>query len=608
MDLREALLAIDGRSYREYRRLEGKVFSLGAFDFVLEHAQGDPFAAPSRVRIDVPAPWLALPDPALRGRDARRAAADFLHRGVSDVLRRGTEVGALRGERGAGRGGRDAGGERGSGRGGRDAGGERGGRRGSGGSGRIGILSPGQEVLERSALTIAGDGGARLRLTVGLPAAGRRILGRAAAELIVERLPLCIEQGLAVARQDREGLLRHIQVVEDQVALRGELASRDWVAFLREGALLARASGVDDRPMAGGLALEVPEGLAAEVDLPHLGRVRGLAIPRGVTLIVGGGYHGKSTLLDALARSVYDHVPGDGREGCATDPGAVCIRAEDGRSVEGVDLRGFIDHLPLGRSTENFRSEDASGSTSQAAAIVEALEVGATSLLIDEDTAATNFMIRDERMRRMVPGRREPITPFIDHVRSLHRDHGVSSVLVVGGAGDYLDVADCVVCMEEYRPQDATRRAREIAAALPRPPASAERGPDWIRPVARRPAPRSFDPRRGRRSERVRSRGTRSIEFGSEEVDVSFISQIVDPAQCRFIADVLLQFSRGLCDGERDVATLVEAIEQRVAEEGIASVTEATFGDRALARRFEVAAALNRLRSLRLVRPDGSRG
>jgi predicted ABC-class ATPase len=352
--------------------------------------------------------------------------------------------------------------------------------------------------------------------------------------------------------------------------------------------------------------LEIPDSLAIVLETPNSGPLRGLAVPQGVTLIVGGGYHGKSTLLSVLALGVYDHVPTDGRERCVTEPDAVTIRAEDGRSVRGVDLRPFISHLPLGRATDRFDTEDASGSTSQAAAIVEALEAGAHALFIDEDTAATNFMIRDARMRRLIPAEQEPITPYLDRVRQLFGEEGVSSVLVLGGAGDYLDVADTVIQMDAYVPRDVSARAREVAEELPLGEAG-PRAPDALAPRAPRvPDARSFDPRRGRRPERVRSVKTRVIEFGSEEIDVSLLYPLVDAAQSRAIGDVLLLLSRGLCDGRRSLAELLDLVDARIADDGFPSVCEEDFGNRARPRRFEVAAALNRLRSLRLVAEERS--
>ena len=87
------------------------------------------------------------------------------------------------------------------------------------------------------------------------------------------------------------------------------------------------------------------------------------------------------------------------------------------------------------------------------------MQAQAAVLLLDEDTCATNLMVRDERMRAMVPGEREPITPFVDRVGALYAERGVSSILVTGGSGAFLDVADLVMAMDAYRAVDVTDRA-----------------------------------------------------------------------------------------------------------------------------------------------------
>ena len=561
-DLARDLHRIDGRPYGHYRDLRGRSYALDSGVLTFEHIQGDPFAAPSRLRVDMPAALLRLPAWARDGAEARRAAADFLQRALRPALDSAA------------------------------------GGAGSGRSGMLEVAAAGQEVLERTGIGVGADGTARVRLNAGLPAAGRRILGRAAAELLTHRLDGALRS--AAERLDLDALRTHVQAVEDQVALRAQLGERGLVAFLADGSVLPRRSGADPRPLGGALPLAAPAALAVELAAPHAGTVRGLGIRTGVTLIAGGGYHGKSTLLQAVALAVYDHLPGDGRERCVSAVSLVSVRAEDGRSVRGACLTPFIGALPLGRDTGYFDTDDASGSTSQAAAIVEALEAGATGLLIDEDTAATNFMIRDARMRRLVPGADEPITPFIDRVRQLWQERGVSSVLVVGGAGDYLDVADCVIRMDAYQPRDVTAQAREIAAAQPLGDAAPRAPGAWPQAPPRIPQPESLDPRRGRRPERVRAVRTRAIEFGQEEIDVSLLYQLVDAAQCRMIGDLLLRLTHGLCDGRRDLPRVLAALEADLEAQGLDALVHGGFGDRARPRRFEVAAALNRLRSLRV--------
>ena len=282
-------------------------------------------------------------------------------------------------------------------------------------------LLPVRRSFRQTAVQITSDGAVEARFVVGLPAAGRRVLTREAVGLLVDDVPSVVRTSLCAESYPAEELLLHAEVNEDADALRSLLPEMGLVAFVADGAVLPRRSGIEQAPMLDrAVPFESPASLRVHVDLPNAGSASGAGIPRGVTLIVGGGYHGKSTLLEALERGVYNHRPGDGRERVVSDPTAVKIRAKDGRSISGVDISPFIGPLPLGQGTRRFDSADASGSTSQAAAIVEAVEAGAGTLLVDEDTAATNFMIRDRRMQALVPRDLEPITPFVDRVRLLH--------------------------------------------------------------------------------------------------------------------------------------------------------------------------------------------
>jgi predicted ABC-class ATPase len=565
-DLRRTLARIDGRGYRAYQDIAG-AYALDGFTLHVDHVQGDPFAAPSRLRATLPAPWAGFAPWYLGSRARRVALGDYLVRAFADEL---VDVGARRG-----------------------------GRRGSGKSGLVAIDAPGQEVLERTAVTVAEDGAVEARFVAGLPARGRTVLGRQAEELLLDEIPSLVEASLRASALDDEHLRRHVECVEDQRALRAALVARGLVAFVGDGARLPRRSGVDARPMADAVRFVSPASLAVEVDVPHAGRLRGMGIPAGVTLIVGGGYHGKSTLLAALELGVYDHVHGDGRERVVTDPAAVKVRAEDGRRVERVDISAFIRNLPLGRDTRAFSSEDASGSTSQAASIMEALEVGARVLLIDEDTSASNFMIRDDRMQRLVATDKEPIVPFIDKVRQLARERGVSTILVVGGAGDYFDVADHVLQMDEYRAVDATDAARRIAGARPSLRTS-EGGDSFGRVPRRAPVPESIDPSRNGRAVKIDVRGVGDLRFGEWDVDLSLVEQLVDPSQTRAIGHALVWLEERLFDGRITLAEALGELEVRLEAEGLDATLARGHGGLALPRRFEIAAALNRLRSLRV--------
>ncbi|MEM1310288.1 MAG: ABC-ATPase domain-containing protein, partial [Cyanobacteria bacterium P01_H01_bin.153] len=426
--LRNRLNALDGESYKAYKSLREQ-HTLGDFTLHIDYVQGDPFAAPSRFRVQVSQAIAQFPPGLYNTHTRQTALEDFLIRQFRDQ--------AQFFDRSAG----------------------------SGKSGLIEIVRPSQAILSRTAASVSEER-VELRFVVGLPAFGRRIAGRQAATLICDRLPVLIQKTLLFSQLDAAAVQSHCDCAEVADTLRQQLRDRQLVAFVADGAILPRQSGVNERPLqSGARPFQSPESLQVQLALPNGKSVTGMGIPRGITLIVGGGYHGKSTLLRAIEAGIDNHIPGDGREQVVTDAAAIKVRAEDGRSVAGVNISPFINHLPQGRSTTQFSTQDASGSTSQAASIVEAVEAGATVLLIDEDTSATNFMIRDRRMQALIAKDREPITPFVDKVRQLKADYGISTILVMGGSGDYFDVADTVIALDNYQPQDVTTQAHAIAAA-----------------------------------------------------------------------------------------------------------------------------------------------
>ncbi len=463
------------------------------------------------------------------------------------------------------------------------------------------IARPGQEVLDRTSVGMAPER-VEVRFLMGLPAQGRRVMARQAEAMFFEELPEIVASALCYDRLDRAAIYAHIEANEDQDALRDKLKALGLIAFIGDGAVLPRRSGVDDRPMPlqTAVAFAAPASWRMQVDLPNRGRVEGMGIPEGITLIVGGGYHGKSTLLQALEMGVYNQIPGDGRELAVTVADAVKIRAEDGRKIERVDIRPFIANLPYGKDTAAFSTEDASGSTSQAANIMEALEVGTSLLLIDEDTSATNFMIRDHRMQELVAKEKEPITPFIDKARLLYRDLGVSTVLVIGGSGDYFDVADRVMMMDAYRPRDVTRQAGAIAART-----RAERreeGGERFGPVTpRAPVAESIDARRGRQEASITVRDRHTVRFGQETIDLSAVEQIADRGQTEAIAAAILYARDRYMTGDRPLQEVLEQVMSDFDRQGLDVLNPWPLGHYALPRRFELAAALNRLRSLRMV-------
>jgi len=559
------LMRIDGRGYRAYRDIEG-VYEFGAFSLAIDHAQGDPFASPSRVRVLVDVTKTGIPGELYGNRIRQIALRDYLTRVFDKRLK-----GCVKG------------------------------RRGLGSSGLIRIDRGGQEVLDRTSVVLDRQT-FEARFEVGLPAAGRTILGKECMEIFFNDVPRIVEGSLFEKSLSVSEMRAHIDTVEDQEFLRGQLDDLGFIAFVGDGAVLPRRSGVDDRPMKeNAIPFRSPPELAVDVNLPNGGTWTGMGIPRGVTVIVGGGFHGKSTLLRAIERSVYNHLPGDGRERVVTHGGAVKIRAEDGRSVEKVNIEPFISLLPMDKDTRAFSTENASGSTSQAANIVEALEMGASVLLLDEDTSATNFMIRDQRMQTLVAKDKEPITPFVDKVRHVHRDLGVSTILVMGGSGDYFDVADTVIMMDTYQPGCVTTQAKEIAQKQ-KSQRMNEGGSTFGALTARKPLGSSFDPRRGKRDVKIDAKGVGTILFGQIAIDLGCLEQLVDVSQTRAIGQLIHCYGKAYLD---HAATLREGLERvcdDLVEKGLDMLLPYKAGNLALPRVFEVAGAINRMRTLRIAR------
>lgn len=553
-DLGALLRGVDGAGYGAYKRARG-AWKGHDFTLVIDHVQGDPYATPSRLRLCLPPSSHGVPDEAWSAPPRRIGLCDFLLRSFRSACASLPRVG------------------------------------GSGKSGLVLVPVESPLVIERAGCAIDRSG-LELRFRVGLPARGRRCLGRSAAQLLTEHLPRALDS-VRWTNVDRERARAWIETTEEHAHLQSLLPERGLVAFVRDGALLPRRSGVSHEPLEGGVPFESPEALRVSLPTVHADEVTGMGVPRGVTVITGGGFHGKTTLLQAIQEGVYPHVPGDGREWVVSVPDAAKVRSEDGRAVTGVDLRSFIHDLPLGRDTARFSTPDASGSTSLAADILESLESGSTALLMDEDTCATNLMVRDARMQELVL--RETITPLIDRARELV-ERGVSVILVTGGGGDYLDVADRVILMEEYRPRDVTREAREVAVRHPTGRHIGEAAHP-LRAGDRIPLAESFDARRRSGKVKAVARGTDTILFGSEDVDLASLEQLVDHGQARAVAALMREMQK-LCNGRRTLRQLIEAALERARREGLYAVDRQP--ELAMPRPQEVLKAASRLRSLRV--------
>lgn len=482
------------------------------------------------------------------------------------------------------------------------------GRRGTGYSGIITINQPGHAILERSCVVI-GDTVIEVRCFIGLPASGRKINGKVAEEMLFKELPEIVDVSLFNDNIDMNALQKHIATAEDAEYLRNKLQNLGLVAFIADNSILPRESGTSDKPMKKELAVQLlsPESLRVEITLPNEGLVTGMGIPEGVTLIVGGGYHGKSTLLNAIGLGIYNHIPGDGRERCVSLPQTVKIRSYSGRYICKTDISPFIRNLPFRKDTTAFSTNNASGSTSQAANIIEAIEVGARVLLMDEDTCATNFMIRDEKMQQLVRKDDEPITTFIDKVRQLYEKKKISTILVLGGVGDYFDVSDHVIQMIKYTPCDVTQKAHEISG---RSPVKRTREDDgyYIHTRERIPLSESIDACNEYGKKRMYTTEIHRLVFGKNNIDLTDLEQLIELSQTKAIG-YALDYARKYMDTKTSLKEIITQVMNDIDEQGLDILSDRISGNFAWFRGFELAFTMNRLRGFDVIQrsKDGTR-
>ena len=573
--LRKTLSSIDGRGYKAYKQIRGS-YRFPLFKRFIDHVQGDPFALPSKIRIRINQDISQLPQDLWEKPIRKMALEDFIARSVRRSIKQVVTP-----------------------------------KIGTGKSGLIFIDAGRQEVLERTAAIISKDW-VEVRMQVGLPAAGRTILGNEAFIMLCREIPEIIEQAVLWENIDQEACTQFVECVENQESIKSQLDTSDIAAFVANGSVLPRQSGISDLPLTGTnvVSFQTPESLLTSFEVPNPlinGEtvIHGMGIPKGITLIVGGGYHGKSTVLKALERGVYYHIPGDGREYVVTNSNSVKIRAEDGRRIENVNITPFITNLPQNTPTDSFCTEDASGSTSQAANIMEALEVGAEVLLLDEDTSATNFMVRDARMQQLVQKNQEPITPFVDRIWEVYDRIYVSTILVMGGSGDYFDVANTAIKMQDYLPYDVHDQVQDIITKFPTQ-RQAENPEPITRNNGRIPQSSSFDSSRGRKSVKIDVQTHDMLIYGTNRIDLRYLDQLVEKSQTRAVGHAIYYAAQSLMNPSSTLKDVVEALEDFFDKNGLDQLDpfykkENHPGNFSRPRKFEIAATINRLRSLKTI-------
>lgn len=558
MELKNELFKIDGKGYKAYKALEGR-YDFKKYVLSIDHVQGDPFASPSRVRVIIDNKVAQIPEELFDNKNKEIAVCDFLTRLFSKNIRNQSEK-----------------------------------IFGSGKSGLIEISRCPQEILERTAI-IRNKSFFEARFYVGFPARGRSVLARELEKIIFNIIPNIVVSTFIYENIDKLALINRVKLMEDQCFIRENLKEKGLVAFVANGSILPRESGISARPLRDGKKFVSPQALEVEFDTPNRGKIKGMGIPKGITLIVGGGYHGKSTLLKALELGIYNHIEGDGREFVITDESALKVRAEDGRAITSTDISLFINNLPNGKDTVKFNTENASGSTSQAANIIEAIEGKAKVLLIDEDTSATNFMIRDDIMQQLVVKEKEPITPFIDVAKSLYKRLGISTILVAGSCGDFFDIADLVIQMDCYEPYEVTTKAKELSRGKISLRDDLDIHIDFGRVLVKGSISE------GPKGIKIKNLGKDGLSINKENIDLKSVEQIVDSEQINTIGMTIKFIEDKYSGKDLTVERIVDEIEKDLTKSliGIDNIKGGN-GSLAMPRKQEILCAINRLRTLKI--------
>ena len=575
-ELRQQLRSINCKSYPAYKGLKG-LYHFGNYILSIDHVQGDPFASPSHVSIQISHRDTGFPVEYYKDTLTGTTLCDYLTRQFEKQVSQYSFR-----------------------------------AKGSGKSGLLTVSHCGQEILSRTACEIT-EKGITARFFVGFPANGRTINATELEKILFDFLPVCIQKSFFYSSLNAKELQNYIELAEDQEFIRQTLPAKNLCAFIADGSILPRESGISSRPMKASIPFTSPDSLRISINLPHKGKITGMGIPKGITLIVGGGYHGKSTLLNALELGVYNHIPGDGREYVITDATAVKLRSEDGRFIKDVDISMFINDLPNKKDTRCFSTLDASGSTSQAAGIVESMEAGSHLFLLDEDTSATNFMVRDAFMQQVIQREKEPITPFLERAEDLYKKAGISTILVAGSSGAFFHIADTIIQMDNYVPKDITASVKKLCSQYPLPAVSVT---DFQLPhshrIMSRPAESSkrlIHNSRGNHSdsgaakpERLKTRisGTDGFSLGRQEIDLRYTEQLIDAEQTAALGLLLKYAVEHLADGRRTLPEIVQFLWKNLSLHGLSFFTEnqKISCGYATPRIQEIYACLNRYRGL----------
>ena len=469
----------------------------------------------------------------------------------------------------------------------------------------IRISEPNQKILPRNALLLTKEY-IEVRFVITMPIQhiivdGEPMVsidGAMAQQIFFEDLPEIIGNSLLYCNIDIAAADEHVNNMEDADRLRQHLGASGSVCFVADGALVTRIDGQDAPDYERLSPVEIDETLVEEVEVPHGGAIRGLAIPNGLTLILGESNSGRVDIMDAIAQGIYNHVPGDGREHVVTVADAVNIRSEVGRSIQQVDISPFASSLADGGNPAAYSAKSAGSFTSQAASTVEALEAGARVLLFDEHSSSSTFLSSDTRVSSLL-GESSRNT-MAARARQMVDELGIS--MIVAGSSliaEFIPIADKVLKVENFCVSDITEQAKALDI-VPSTPADGSVNLSSMLSRSRWAMPSSIDPSIGREDLVIETEDADFLQFGRSIVDLDAIRQIADADQARAIGFVLYYAKLRYMDEGYPLREILDLVDRDLSNEGLNTLVRDVRGDLARPRRYEVAAALNRLPAFRV--------
>jgi predicted ABC-class ATPase len=460
------------------------------------------------------------------------------------------------------------------------------------------VAEPGQKILPRTSLLVTEEY-VEARIYVRLPQRDGRIDADRVKDIFFDELTSVVNHSLIACNLDEQEMNHFVDVMEDADQIRQMLPTRGLVSFVGEGSLPARLGDSDYPAFENTTPLTMDESLLVDVDTPNAGTVKGLGVPTGVTLIVGDEYSSRAALMRAIASGIYNHVPGDGREQVITVPDAVHVAAETGRSIQKVDISSMIP-AQSGVRSDAFSAEQADACSAQAAAMVEALEVGARALLFDESESSAAFLTQDTRLMGLMPEAGARVTPLSARARQLADDLGVS-IIVAGSASvaEFIPVADTILKIEAGRVSDVTDAAKKMDlnqlvtdSELVDVSSLVEKN-RWV-------VPTSIDASAGPHDQMIKAEAVDLLQFGRSVIQLRNTSQIADKHQTATIGLILYYAKLRYMDEGRPIREIMDLIDRDLGTEGLECLSRDLRGDLARPRRYEIAAALNRLETMRI--------